>query len=305
MEGSTETHPCERVFGSCVGGESCPFKDAPKSACVAFLKGRCRFGLRCKEPHLLLIQGKYVSAVHPCVRIYGSCRYGDQCEYASLSSDTCIKFLKGRCTFGDRCKEQHPGATPGWAAPAGMNSNYVGGMGFDLGLAPLPMPFGVPFSPFGFVPNFGVPTDDGGGRDKRINDSSGSWKKSVNYFQATGGGRLHPCVRIYGSCKHGVTCKYAMVPIGACLQHIKGCCKFGDKCREQHITVSQRDKAKHPCERIYGFCQDGDSCRYAKYSANTCLMFLKGRCRFGDKCREVHSRDEAESGTSSANANVE
>jgi len=325
-ETSSETHPCERVFGSCVGGDTCPFKDAPRAACLAFLKNRCRFGPRCKEPHLLLVQGKYVPALHPCVRIYGSCRYGDQCEYASLSSDTCIKFLKGRCSFGDRCKEQHPG-TSGWSTSTvpGMNSGFapgmgMGGMGFDMGfggmgmgLAPGMVPqlgmqmLGMPpFAPFGFVPNFGVP-DDGGGRGKRTRDgengANGTWKKqqtsmdALSYFQATGGGRVHPCIRIYGTCKNGLSCKYAMMPIGACLQNFKGSCKFGDKCREQHIQIPGQELrpkgpgSKHPCERIYGFCQDGELCRFAEFPAESCLMFLKGRCRFGESCRELHARD--------------
>jgi len=284
METESETHPCERVFGSCVGGETCPYKDAPREACVAFLKGRCRFGSRCKEPHLLLLQGKYVSALHPCVRIYGSCRYGDQCEYATLSSDTCIKFLKGRCSFGDRCKEQHPAAAAGWStstpAAPGMNSGFgLGGMGMGgvgmgydmgfggMGLAPgmgipqmgmpppgiMGMSAGMPFGPFGYIPNYGVP-DEANGNSKRNrrdgeNGANGNWKKPQNmdalsYFQATAGGRMHPCIRIYGNCKNGTACKYAMVPIGACLQNFKGACKFGDKCREQHSTASPRSTAK-------------------------------------------------------------
>lgn len=108
-EDAPATHPCERVFGTCQAGATCPYKDAPRGACVAFLKGKCRFGVKCREPHVVGHQGKYVSALHPCVRVYGSCRYGDQCEYANLPSDTCVKFLKGRCTFGDRCNEQHTG----------------------------------------------------------------------------------------------------------------------------------------------------------------------------------------------------
>jgi hypothetical protein len=301
---------------------------------VAFLKARCRFGARCKEPHLLLVQGKYVPALHPCVRIYGSCRYGDQCQYALMSSDTCIKFLKGRCSFGDRCKEQHP-ANSGWATStplANLNAGFgnmnlggtgmsydmnFGGMGFappgmsvpHMGMPHQAMMGGMPFAPFGFMPpNFGIP-DDGGGQDsKRGNGEkivNGNWKKqqtnydALSYFQATGNGRFHPCIRIYGSCKNGPACKYAMMPIGACLQHIKGSCKFGDKCREQHIQAPNQDgraqgpgsNTKHPCQRIYGFCQDGEECRFADFPAESCLMFLKGRCRFGESCRELHARD--------------
>jgi len=245
-----------------------------------------------------------------------------------MSSDTCIKFLKGRCNFGDRCKEQHPANNSGWATStpafnAGYGLGAMGMGGFDVGLggmgmggmpmqqvgmpqAMLGMGNGMPFAPFGFMPNFGVP-DDGGGRGKRTREGengAANWKKqqpnmdALNYFQATGGGRVHPCIRIYGTCKNGPACKYAMMPIGACLQNFKGACKFGDKCREQHIQVPGQDMrgskgpgTRHPCERIYGFCQDGEQCRFAQYPADYCLMFLKGRCRFGDSCREVHARD--------------
>jgi len=294
----TATHPCERVFGSCTSGGDCPFKDAPRAACVAFLKGRCRFGTKCREPHVVAHQGKFVSALHPCIRIYGSCRYGDECEYAKMSSDTCIKFLKGRCTFGDRCKEQHPNAFSNMQA-------MMGGMMPQMGM--------MPFMPFGFQMPMGG-DDQGALRGKRSRDTEGGgpWKKQVgfdssqmfgnmaNYFQSTGMGQYHPCVRIYGTCRDGAACPYAGLPWGACLQFVKGTCKFGDTCRELHVQMpasaqTRRDKkapgTKHPCERIYGFCQDGERCRYADFPVESCLMFLKGKCKFGDTCRELHTRE--------------
>jgi len=302
-EDANATHPCERVFGSCASGDDCPFKDAPRAACVAFLKGRCRFGERCREPHMASSKGKFISALHPCIRIYGSCRYGEQCEYANMSSDTCIKFLKGRCTFGDRCKEQHPNAFA-----ASMQQAMMGGMG---GMPTMPMmPFGMPFGfPMPMAAGGGVLR---GGKRQRDMDDEGSWKKQQvgmdgmqmmnNYFMNMGGGQFHPCVRIYGNCRDGPSCQYASFPFGACLQFLRGHCKFGETCRELHVqTPAARQKkvvgAKHPCERIYGFCQDGERCRYADFPSESCLMFLKGKCKFGNTCRELHTREPGNEGT--------
>ena len=44
----------------------------------------------------------------------------------------------------------------------------------------------------------------------------------------------------------------------------------------------------HPCLRIYGRCNFKDNCIYAKYPFETCLGYLKGRCRLGNNCSELH-----------------
>lgn len=46
-------------------------------------------------------------------------RFGDNCEYANLPSSTCIKYMRGKCAFGDRCKEHHPQSGTG-----GMNGAF-------------------------------------------------------------------------------------------------------------------------------------------------------------------------------------
>lgn len=63
---------------------------ADRTICPHFLRGRCKFGDRCKFEHS-----------HPRRQV---------CSY----------FMNGRCKFGDRCKFEHP------SAPAAQNQVYVG-----------------------------------------------------------------------------------------------------------------------------------------------------------------------------------
>lgn len=44
----------------------------------------------------------------------------------------------------------------------------------------------------------------------------------------------------------------------------------------------------HPCVRVYGNCIFGDGCTYARYPVECCLSHLKGRCRYGNNCHELH-----------------
>jgi len=121
-----------------------------------------------------------------------------------------------------------------------------------------------------------------------------SWKRQQQPAGVGGGmdGRFHPCLRVYGHCRDGPECPYARAPFNACLQHMKGQCKYGDRCHEPHVSVQggggKSQEGKHPCVRIYGFCREGDSCRFIDYPLNCCLQFLHGRCKFGDRCHELH-----------------
>lgn len=44
----------------------------------------------------------------------------------------------------------------------------------------------------------------------------------------------------------------------------------------------------HPCVRVYGYCNYKDTCTYAQYPYDACLSHLKGKCRFGAQCHELH-----------------
>jgi hypothetical protein len=41
--------------------------------------------------------------------------------------------------------------------------------------------------------------------------------------------------------------------------------------------------------RVFGFCRLGESCPYAKHAAESCLQYLKGRCKFAERCHEPHN----------------
>ncbi|CAC9482443.1 RNA binding protein / CSBPB / ZC3H40 [Leishmania donovani] len=44
----------------------------------------------------------------------------------------------------------------------------------------------------------------------------------------------------------------------------------------------------HPCLRVYGFCNFEDDCTFANYPYEACLNHIKGKCRFGSTCKELH-----------------
>lgn len=48
------------------------------------------------------------------------------------------------------------------------------------------------------------------------------------------------------------------------------------------------DSRLHPCVRVYGYCNYKDTCTYAQYPYDACLSHLKGKCRFGAQCHELH-----------------
>lgn len=47
------------------------------------------------------------SAVHPCLREYGSCRYGEKCVLKDLPADSCVPHIYGSCHFGNSCHWRH------------------------------------------------------------------------------------------------------------------------------------------------------------------------------------------------------
>lgn len=50
---------------------------------------------------------------------------------------------------------------------------------------------------------------------------------------------------------------------------------------------------RHPCLRIYRCCNFKNDCTFAKYPYDACLNFIKGKCRFGAQCKELHvDRDD-------------
>ncbi|KAH9589098.1 hypothetical protein LSM04_002090 [Trypanosoma melophagium] len=45
---------------------------------------------------------------------------------------------------------------------------------------------------------------------------------------------------------------------------------------------------KHPCLRVYGYCNFLEDCAFAHYPYEACLNYIKGKCRFGQHCKELH-----------------
>ena len=60
-----------------------------------------------------------------------------------------------------------------------------------------------------------------------------------------GQGRLHPCIRVYGFCNFKDDCTFARYPYEACLNNIKGKCRFGSQCKELHVNP-QDPKYQNP-----------------------------------------------------------
>jgi len=265
------THPCERIFGVCKSGEQCHYRTAPRNACVSFLKGKCRFGSACRESHFVLHEGKYIPALHPCLRVFNDCKFGEKCEYAQLPSTSCIKFLKGKCSFGTRCAEQHFGMFPGM-------------QGFNV-----PFSLTVPIQAAGAANAAAAAAAAAAKRGREGAGAGGAQGKRQQQVS----GQVHPCVRVFGHCLAGATCKFATIPAEACLRHLKGTCKFGEQCTEIHYDTVDTPGGKHPCARIFGACQS--NCRFAENPRECCLQNLKGKCKFGDQCREVHLRQAAKS----------
>lgn len=60
------------------------------------------------------------------------------------------------------------------------------------------------------------------------------------------------------------------------------------KASEDRSAKGGKTPALHPCLRVYGFCNFKDDCSFAKYPYDACLNYIKGKCRFGDGCKELH-----------------
>jgi len=66
-------------------------------------------------------------------------------------------------------------------------------------------------------------------------------KKSPKIKPVEGGKKLHPCLRVYGFCNYKDDCTFALYPYEACLNHIKGKCRFGANCKELHVNPTARE----------------------------------------------------------------
>ncbi|PWV21605.1 putative RNA-binding protein [Trypanosoma cruzi] len=51
---------------------------------------------------------------------------------------------------------------------------------------------------------------------------------------------------------------------------------------------NKNSNKKHPCLRVYGHCNFLEDCTFANYPYEACLNYIKGKCRFGQHCKELH-----------------
>ncbi|KPI90052.1 RNA binding protein [Leptomonas seymouri] len=104
-----------------------------------------------------------------------------------------------------------------------------------------------PIAGAGGRPGNGMPMNAGHGG--RRFDHAGKFNKSNANNE--GKGNLHPCIRVYGFCNFDDDCTFANYPFEACLNHIKGKCRFGSTCKELHVDPrdpayqNQRSYANH------------------------------------------------------------
>lgn len=79
-------------------------------------------------------------------------------------------------------------------------------------------------------------------------------------------------------------------PKKICERYLKHNCKFGDKCKFNHIKSDQSCKFFQK-----GYCKHEDDCRYSHkiteqiQSKIKCKFFESGKCKNGDKCKYLHS----------------
>ena len=45
--------------------------------------------------------------LHPCLRVYGRCKFENECVFANYPFECCLSHLKGKCRFGATCLEPH------------------------------------------------------------------------------------------------------------------------------------------------------------------------------------------------------
>lgn len=64
--------------------------------------------------------------------------------------------------------------------------------------------------------------------------------------------------------------------------------KDREEVRPSTTRGATKPEALHPCLRVYGRCNFEDDCSFAKYPYDACLNYIKGKCRFGDGCKELH-----------------
>lgn len=76
--------------------------------------------------------------------------------------------------------------------------------------------------------------------------NSATTTSSSSSSGANPSGKLHPCLRVYGLCNFEDSCQFALYPFDACLNNIKGKCRFGSVCKEFHVANPADPKYINP-----------------------------------------------------------
>jgi len=171
-------------------------------------------------------------ATHPCIRLYGSCNFKG-CKFVNEPYDACMLCIKGKdhavCDVGleDRAMRNQieqqflAGGAQGktcwdWIKgtcrfPDCKFSHFVISPAFAARRAPAPQ-YDRPLPP---------PTYFGDSRAPPPHPVPARPARPVHVEPALYGhpaDALHPCVRVWGSCKFGETCKWVRAPRDACVK---------------------------------------------------------------------------------------
>ena len=103
-----------------------------------------------------------------------------------------------------------------------------------------------------------------------------------------------------GNCRRGEDCplRHEKVPWGACKHFfIHHNCKFGETCKWRHATPSNA-KFDAAAETQPRYCRRGQACHLwheeteaahvCDVPRRVCRKFVRGTCRFGDRCKYRH-----------------
>eukprot|EP01060_Flectonema_neradi_P014437 TRINITY_DN21116_c0_g1_i1.p1 TRINITY_DN21116_c0_g1~~TRINITY_DN21116_c0_g1_i1.p1 ORF type:complete len:293 (+),score=35.31 TRINITY_DN21116_c0_g1_i1:212-1090(+) len=278
---------------------------------------------------------------HPCVYQYGSCAYGKDCRLYSYPGDTCLNYLRGRCTFKNNCRYRHDNVGAGGCIEKSdtiiegigtvkMNkklgvierddnirnkdqrptiNEYVndrtqlnlvidsGQDGTDMvywevgaGQQELPeeKPQPVPLmSQLEEFPSLGAAK---AGKKKPNNNGQNLQVRTVDQSQPAEGFQLSASAVPWTP--PGVENPYSFASRAS--QQSAPSSVWGSAPAAQVVKSTEPAKQQlHPCLRLFPTCKFGKECVYRNAPREACIMDLRGICKFGTDCKDLHTAPKA------------